>query len=91
MTVIKNQNLNFENSLECKIPHVSIKDLNNPILNEVQELLLNQTIKGLDKYGTTVNPDDYSVIEWIDHSLQEKVDDIVYLVTLKHKLRKMLG
>lgn len=63
----------------------------NPILTEVQALLATQTEKGLKKYGTTVNVDDYSVIGWIDHILEEKCDEIVYLVTLKHKLKKMLG
>jgi hypothetical protein len=64
---------------------------NNDILKEVQELLLKQTKKGLEKYGTTVNIDDYSLLEWIDHVLQEKVDELVYLVTLKHKIKKVIG
>jgi hypothetical protein len=64
---------------------------NNDILKEVQELLLKQTKKGLEKYGNTVNPDDYTLLEWIDHVLQEKVDELVYLVTLKHKIKKVIG
>jgi hypothetical protein len=64
---------------------------NNDILQEVQDLFINQTKKGLEKYGTTVNIDDYSLLEWIDHVLEEKVDELVYLVTLKHKIKKVIG
>jgi hypothetical protein len=77
------QNINYED-----IPK---QIQNNDILQEVQDLLINQTKKGLEKYGTTVNIDDYSLIEWIDHVLQEKVDELVYLVTLKHKIKKVIG
>jgi hypothetical protein len=77
------QNINFED-----IPK---QIQNNDILQEVHELLLKQTKKGLEKYGNTVNPDDYTLLEWIDHVLQEKVDELVYLVTLKHKIKKVIG
>ena len=76
-------NINFDN-----IPK-EIKT--NAILNEVQALLESQTKKGLEKYQTTVNVDDYTLTEWIDHVLQEKMDELVYLVTVKHKIKKMLG
>lgn len=62
----------------------------NPILTEVQQLLITQTSKGLEKYGRTVQTDDYSLVEWIDHTLQEKVDEIVYLVTTKHKIMERM-
>ncbi|MEK5331995.1 hypothetical protein [Lysinibacillus sp. FSL W8-0992] len=63
--------------------------LANPVLREVQSLLENQTAKGLAKYGTTVNPLDYTTIEWIDHAIQESMDKIVYLTVLKQKLEEM--
>ncbi|MCD7034322.1 hypothetical protein LRR81_08750 [Metabacillus sp. GX 13764] len=63
----------------------------NEILQEVQDLLITQTAKGLAKYPRTVHIDDYTLTEWIDHVLQEKTDEIVYLVTLKHKVKKVIG
>lgn len=36
---------------------------NNKILNHVQQLLINQTEKGLTKYGTTVYPDNLTTAE----------------------------
>lgn len=63
--------------------------LANPVLREVNELLQNQTAKGLAKYGTTVNPMDYTTIEWIEHVRQELMDELVYLTVLKQKLEEM--
>lgn len=57
----------------------------NLILRNVQKLLEKQTEKGLKKYGTTVNPADYTFIEWIEHLQQEMIDAIVYCETLKFK------
>jgi len=57
----------------------------NQILRNVQELLEKQTKKGLEKYGTTVNPADYDFIGWLEHLQQEMIDAIVYCETLKKK------
>ena len=57
----------------------------NQILRNVQELLEKQTKKGLEKYGKTVNPDDYDFIGWLEHLQQEMVDAIVYCEVLKFK------
>ncbi|MEK4173351.1 hypothetical protein MHI22_18080 [Lysinibacillus sp. FSL L8-0312] len=63
--------------------------LANPVLREVNELLQNQTAKGIAKYGTTVNPMDYTTIEWIEHARQELIDELVYLTVLKQKMEEM--
>ena len=58
----------------------------NDVLREVNSLLENQTAKGLAKYKTTVNPDDYTVEEWIRHAQEELIDTLVYLTVLRQKL-----
>jgi type VII secretion effector (TIGR04197 family) len=63
----------------------------NSILNNVHNLLIKQTNKGLQKYGTTVNKDDYSTLEWIEHAQEELTDALVYLETLKTKIKDVLG
>lgn len=67
---------------------MSISDeiIANPITRNIQSLLENQTAKGLVKYGTTVNPNDYSVEEWVLHAQEEAIDFLVYLEVLKVKL-----
>lgn len=57
----------------------------NLILRNVQQLLEKQTKKGIEKYGTTVNPGDYTFVEWLEHLQQELVDAVVYCETLKFK------
>lgn len=58
----------------------------NEVLREVNELLELQTAKGLTKYQTTVNADDYTLEQWIDHAREELVDTLVYLTVIKRKL-----
>lgn len=78
-------NMNFEDT------PIQQEINNNPVLKDVQALFEAQTAKGLDKYGNTVNIDEYNLSEWIDHVLQEKMDEIVYLMTIKHKIKKVIG
>lgn len=61
----------------------------NEVLREVSSLLENQTAKGLAKYKTTVNSDDYSLGQWIDHTREELMDTLVYLTVLKKKLKEV--
>jgi len=64
---------------------------NNQVLNRVQQLLINQTSKGLEKYGTTVQPESLTTIEWIDHACEEIIDMLVYLTCLKESLKNEFG
>ena len=59
---------------------------NNRILHSVQQLLTTQTEKGLSKYGTTVNPDNLTTTEWVDHASEEIIDLLVYLQVLKERI-----
>lgn len=63
--------------------------LANPVLREVRELLENQTAKGLAKYGTTVNPMDYTTIEWLKHYREEMIDGAVYATVVIRKLEEL--
>lgn len=55
----------------------------NEVLSHVQDLLKQQTEKGLEKYGHTVNPKEYDVIGWVDHLQQELIDALVYSTIIK--------
>ncbi|WP_305142489.1 hypothetical protein [Geobacillus thermoleovorans] len=77
--------------MECK-PEYWMGELNkNQILRNVQNLLTEQTRKGIEKYGTTVNPADYDFIGWLTHLQQEMVDAIVYCETLKFKYAHLVA
>lgn len=61
----------------------------NPVLRAVQDVLDNQVAKGHAKYGTTVNPADYTTQQWINHASEEAMDFVVYLQTLATKMDDM--
>jgi len=61
----------------------------NPVLRAVQDVLDNQVAKGHAKYGTTVNPQDYTTQQWINHASEEAMDFVVYLQTLATKMKDM--
>ena len=65
-------------------PEVDLKDIR--IHSEILSRLLKQTVKGVKKYGDPVLHDNLTAVEWIDHAIDENVDQIVYLTALKHKL-----
>lgn len=72
----------------------------NDVLREVNELLKTpylksvleiQTAKGLVKYPNLVNVEDYDVIGWIDHNIQELIDSTVYYKATIKKIEKQYG
>ena len=73
--------------MESKAEYLMNELNKNQILRNVQKMLEEQTRKGLEKYGTTVNPADYDFIGWLEHLQQEMIDAIVYCETLKWKYK----
>lgn len=76
---------------------MSIEDeiLANTVLRELGELLqserakevlIKQTAKGLAKYRKTVDINDYSLVEWFDHAIEEAMDMMVYYNCIIKKL-----
>ena len=49
------------------------------VIDNVISRILAQQEKGLQKYGTPVNPEDYTLQGWIEHQAQEMSDALVYL------------
>jgi hypothetical protein len=42
---------------------------------------------GIQKYGVTLDRNDLSKLEWINHAQQEAMDFVLYLEKLKHELK----
>jgi hypothetical protein len=42
---------------------------------------------GIKKYGTTLERDDLSTEQWIDHAIEEAMDLVLYLTKLKTQLK----
>lgn len=43
---------------------------------------------GKEKYGQTLDREDLSVLEWIQHAKEEHMDAILYLEKLQRELQK---
>jgi hypothetical protein len=56
------------------------------IVEEVIDLFRKRSEQGLKKYGTTLDRDDLSEMEWIQHLQEELMDAILYLTKLKNTI-----
>lgn len=53
------------------------------IVNKVIASFVERSNVGLNKYGTTLDREDLSVLDWIQHAQEEHMDAILYLEKLK--------
>jgi hypothetical protein len=53
------------------------------IVEEVIEMFRKRSEQGRKKYGTTLDRDDLSEAEWIQHLQEELMDAILYLTKIK--------
>ena len=44
---------------------------------------------GIEKYGVTLDRNDLTTLEWINHAQQEAMDFVLYLEKLKHEIEKL--
>ena len=56
------------------------------IVEEVIQLFCKRSEQGRKKYGTTLDRDDLSELEWIQHLQEELMDAILYLIKLKNTI-----
>jgi glycosyl transferase family 25 len=71
----------------------SLQTVNNSycsdsIVNSVIDAFIGRSNIGLQKYGTTLDRDDLSVLDWIQHAQEEHMDAILYLEKLKTEVSK---
>ena len=57
------------------------------VVDSIVDSFISRASKGKTKYGHTLDRQDLSVLDWINHSQQELQDGILYL----EKLKKTLG
>lgn len=61
----------------------------NKLDSIVQNVILKFTNRaeiGFEKYKKNMDRNDLTIIEWIDHSIEEKMDDIIYMQKIKAEL-----
>jgi hypothetical protein len=58
------------------------------IVQAINNKLVARAEVGFNKYGATMDRDDLSVIEWLDHAVEEMLDQVLYMEKLKQELLK---
>lgn len=66
-----------------KLERLEKIDKTDSIILETIDKFLSRGEVGLAKYNTTMDRTDLDVIDWINHSLEEQMDNILYLTKLK--------
>lgn len=61
------------------------------VVLSVLEKIKSRARVGKEKYGTDLDRNDLSIIEWINHAQEEHMDAILYLEKLKKELEKNKG
>lgn len=56
------------------------------IVKIILQKFINRAEFGKNKYGTDLDRTDLSLIDWINHSQEEAMDNILYLEKLKQEL-----
>ena len=62
-------------------------DQSDPIVAAVIRKMYQRSQVGIKKYGTTLERDDLSTEQWIDHAIEEAMDLVLYLTKLKTQLK----
>jgi hypothetical protein len=63
-------------------------DNKDTIVFKIAQLLRSRSDTGIRKYGTTLDRTDLSVKQWIDHAIEECLDQALYLMKIKDELNK---
>lgn len=68
---------------------IVINKSDDSIIYEVAKLMRMRADKGKDTYGTTMDRDDLSTEQWLDHAIEEALDLAIYLTKIKKDLKDL--
>lgn len=74
-------NENMFSALDIKPTVVMLED--DPIVATVMNRMHTRSKEGIKKYGCTMEREDVTTLEWIDHAIEEQLDAAIYLERLK--------
>ena len=60
----------------------------DPIVKQVVDSFQQRSKVGIEKYGTTLHENKLSLDEWLNHAIEEQMDNILYLTKLREELKK---
>ena len=62
---------------------IVINESDDSIIYEVAKLMRMRADKGKDTYGTTMDRDDLTTEQWLDHAIEEALDLAIYLTKIR--------
>jgi len=65
---------------------IEIKNTEDKVVTKVINSFRERSEQGINKYGTTLDRDDLSPLEWMQHLQEELMDATLYIEVLKNKL-----
>ena len=68
---------------------IVINKSDDSIIYEVAQLMRTRADKGKQTYGTTMDRDDLSTDEWLNHAIEEALDLAIYLTKIKRELNEL--
>ena len=60
------------------------------VVTEVINRYKDRAKLGLNKYGTTLDRDDLTTEQWLEHAIEEALDLSLYLTKLKQNFKKSI-
>jgi hypothetical protein len=60
--------------------------MEDKIVEQVKENFAHRSETGIAKYGTTLERDDLSLLDWLNHLQEELMDATLYIEKLKNEL-----
>ena len=67
---------------------IVINESDDSIIYEVAALMRRRADVGRHKYGTTMDRNDLTREQWIDHAIEEALDFAIYLTKIKKVLNE---
>lgn len=64
------------------------QQIEDPIVLAVMSKFYERSQTGIKKYNTTLDRNDLSTLEWLNHAQEEAMDFCLYLERLKHQFKK---
>ena len=59
---------------------------NDPIVNQVVEIIIKRHMQGMEKFKVTMSQNSKTIPQWIEDVIEEQIDSISYLSTLKDRI-----
>lgn len=68
---------------------IVINQSDDSVIYDVAKLIRDRSQKGKATYGTTMDRDDLSTEQWLDHAIEEALDLAIYLTKIKKELEEL--